>query len=95
MKISVMCAAHPAPSNCIEALMDISKDANDLDPKPKRKRGQTGTRWIPNECKCRSSNVVAQSRLNSLLGVPYIAIIGEDLRAQVCVYPLFDDSGSI
>ena len=78
MKISVMPAIHPAPRNCIEVLMKLSEDADDLDPKPKRNRGQIGTRWIQSDCKkCRSSNVVAQSRLNSLLGVPYIAIIGE------------------
>ena len=51
---------------------------------PKRKRG---TRWF--SCPgCRPTNVLAVSRINALLGIPYIAIICES-RSAPCLSLVF------
>lgn len=64
--------------SCIKAIQTENSE-DELVPKSKRR---WGTRWfgphanpLRPDCTCKDSNVVAASRLNTLLGIPYIAII--------------------
>jgi hypothetical protein len=66
--------------SCIKAIQTENSE-DELVPKNKRKWGM---RWfgphanpLRPDCTCKHSNVVAASRLNTLLGIPYIAIIGQ------------------